>query len=278
MQTGLSFPILHLVGRHFAAELHTFAQSLQRTAIVYSFSTTAELLAGWRMARKQGPQLTFAPQGVVWLQSRAGEFQQHEVAEVQTLDPLARPFVVAGCWCEGEPRSGRLLTGVTRIYWHQGAAALLRHLRKEVQPPPITSQWIAIHATQYIAYQGLAGVCESLGHRTLWQADHLPVISSEPDLRIFRDWSSWQTWRDNCRGNHCSAPAILLLDFPRPADHQRAAAEGIAAVIAQPFAAADLEREISQISTSARPVLRRCDPHESHKPHPLTVVPQRRSA
>lgn len=272
----MSFPILHLVGRRLPSELRAFAQELQRTALVYSFETTAELLDGWRLARQQ-PQLTFAPHAVVWLQSRAGEFSQHEVAEVQTLDPLAKSIVVAGCWCEGEPRSGRLLTGVTRIYWHQRAAAVLRIAQAENESQPIGSQWIAIHATQYVDYQGLAGVCQSLGQRTLWQADHWPTISSAPDVRIFRDWSTWQSWRDN-NANDRATPAILLLDFPRPADYQRAAAEGIAAVIALPFRTADLERVISQIEFSPRHSLRRCDPPLAHNQHQATIFPRRRSA
>lgn len=273
----MSFPILHLVGRRLPSELRALAQKLQQTAIVYVFETTDELLAGWRLARRQ-PQLTFAPQAVVWLQSRAGEFSQHEVAEVQTLDPLANPIVVAGCWCEGEPRSGRLLTGVKRIYWHQGAVAVLRIAQAENESPQIGSQWIAIHAAQYADFQGLAGVCESLGLRTLWQADQWPTISSSPDVRIFRGWSAWQTWCERIRSDDRSTPAILLLDFPRPADHQRAAAEGIAAVVALPFLAADLVQVISQIKSSPGLSLRRCDPPQSHNQHQATIFPRRRSA
>lgn len=273
----MSLSILHLVGRRLPAELRAIAQELQRSALVYEFDTTDELLAGWRLARQQGPQLTFAPHAVVWLQSRAGEFQQHEITAVQTLDPLAKPIVVAGCWCEGEPRSGRLLTGVTRIYWHQRAAAVLRIAQVENESQLIGSQWIAIHATQYVDYQGLAGVCESLGQRAVWQADHWPTISSAPDVRIFRDWSTWQSWRDN-NANARATPAILLLDFPRPTDHQRAAAEGISVVVALPFRAADLEQVISQIKSSPGFSLRRYDPPLAHNQHQATIFPRRRSA
>jgi hypothetical protein len=279
--TSLSLPIFHLVGQRLPLELQTFTQELRRNALVYAFDTTEELLAGWRLARRNGPQLTFAPQAVVWLQSRAGEFQPQEVAAVQTLDPLAKPIVVAGCWSEGEPRSGKPLTGVERIYWHQGPQALLSLFAAE-ETLPVRAQWIAIHAAHYVDYQGLAGVCESLWLRTFWQADHAPVISSEPDLRIFSHWSSWQAWRENNRSPEQAAPAILLQDFPRPADQQRAAAEGIAAMVAQPFAAADLQRAILQStrsSTTAQgPALRRCEPQVSYNPQPAAVFPRRRSA
>lgn len=277
----MSLPIFHLVGRRLPSELQTFAQELRRHALVYSFDTTESLLAGWRLARRNGPQLTFAPQAVVWLQSRGGEFQPDEVAAVQTLDPLARPIVVAGCWSEGEPRSGKPLAGVKRLYWHQGPQALLT-LFAAGNTPPTRAQWIAIHAAHYVDYLGLAGVCESLGQRTFWQADHAPIISSEPDLRIFCHWSSWQAWRKNNRSAHHAAPAILLQDFPRPADQQRAAAEGIAAIVAQPFAAADLQRAVLQSTRSntnaQRPALQRCDPQVSCNPQPATVFPRRRSA
>lgn len=281
MQLVLILPIFHIVGRRLPTELQTLAQELRRSALVYAFDTTDELLAGWRLARRNGPQLTFAPHAVVWLQSRAGEFQPHEVAAVQTLDPLARPIVVAGCWSEGEPRSGKPLAGVKRLYWHQGPQALLSLFAAE-ETLPMREHWIAIHAAHYVDYQGLAGVCEALGQRTFWQADHSPIISSEPDLRIFSHWSSWQAWRKNIFSHEHAAPAILLQDFPRPVDKQRAAAEGIAAIVAQPFAIADLQRAILQSTRSntnaQRPALQRCDPQVSYNPQPAAVFPRRRSA
>lgn len=249
------FPSVHLVGRPTSSSLCAIARDLATRAIVYSFETTAALLRAWQLARAQDSADCFEPSAVVWLQERSGEFSQAEVDAVQILDPLAKCFVVAGCWSEGEPRSGRPLLDATRIYWHQGDAAIWSQLaNKDVRALP--PQWIAIHAATLLDYQGIAGLCQSLGQQTIWQATHQPAISSEPALRIFIDWSSWDAWREQT-GKQTN-PAILLQGFPRPADIERARTEQISAVVALPCRTADLHQAIFQALTPpvAQPQIR----------------------
>ncbi len=249
--------ILNTVGQHLATELVAIERELRQRAVVYSFATTDELLAAWRIARRNRAVQFTAPAAVVWLQSRPGEFAQSEVETTHALDPLARRIVIAGCLCEGEPRSGKLLTGVTRLYWHQGLRPLLALLEHPPLHPAVpAAQWIAIHSSQLIDYQGLAGLCQSLGHHTLWQADRWPVISSEPHVRIFPGWPAWEAWRELVGAERCrQTAAILLLNFPRPIDQHLAREQGIASVLAQPVSAADLQRAITGQSAPARAVV-----------------------
>ncbi|WP_254512247.1 hypothetical protein [Anatilimnocola floriformis] len=240
----MRFPTIHLVGRNLSPELGAVARDLATRAIVYSFETTADLLRAWRLARANDAAECLQASAVVWLQSRSGDFAQAEVDAVQILDPLARCVVVAGSWSEGEPRSGRPLLDATRCYWHQGAAAILSQIAVE-ETAPLAPHWLAIHAARQLDYQGIAGLCQSLGQRTIWQATYQPAISSEPALRIFCDWSAWQSWCEQTPGEQPSTPAILLQAFPRPDDFERARAAGISAVVAQPCRATDLQQAIA---------------------------------
>jgi hypothetical protein len=215
-------------------------------ATVYSFATTSELLGGWRIARSVGCDDAIKPSAVVWLQSRPGQFSQSEIDAVLIADPLARPVVIAGALCAGEPRSEKLLLDVARLYWHQPLDAfwsLIKGDTSGLRFDARTGQWIGIHAAQLTDYEGLAGVCQSLGFSTLWQNDRWPIISSEPNYRMFRGWNSWERWCDEqatSRLKQPTTPAILVLDFPTPCDVERARESGLDHVLATPFRAGDL--------------------------------------
>src|SRR5690348_130262 len=109
------FQSVHLVGRNLSPEFRVVVGELSARTVVYSFATTADLLLAWRLARGSAAAHCLQASAVVWLQNRSGEFAQHEIDAVQILDPLAKCFVVAGCWSEGEPRSGRPLLDATRV-------------------------------------------------------------------------------------------------------------------------------------------------------------------
>lgn len=243
----MNAPVIHLVGQRLSPELTALAGELRSLAVVYHFATTREMIAAWRLAQTSDAAEHLTPTAVVWLQSRPGEFRQREIDFVAECDPLARPIVIAGCWSEGEPRSGKPLTGVTRAYWHQGLGAIVPILTKQVARPLIAPQWLAIHTSQFVDYQGISAACQSLGLQTIWQNDRWPAISSEPAIRLFVHWEEWQAWRERpatARGPR--AKELLLLSFPRPADFQRAAESGVSQVLAQPFTANDLQRALAE--------------------------------
>jgi hypothetical protein len=238
---------VHLIGQHLTPELVTWATSLRERATIYSFSTTRELLVSWALAKSTGNYDILAPNAVVWLQSRPGQYSQAEIDAAQIADPLARPVIVAGALCAGEPRSGKLLLDVTRLYWHQPQDALWDSILTVGLDVQTTSQWIAIHAAQLADYEGLAGLCQTLGLSTLWQNDRWPVISSEPAYRLFRGWRSWERWCDDRQSwpdSVNATRAILVLDFPTPDDVGRARDSGIDHVLATPFRATDLRNFI----------------------------------
>jgi hypothetical protein len=241
----LNVSVIHLVGQRLTPELAAVARELRTIAVVYHFGSTRELIAAWRMARANDAAERIAPTAVVWLQSRPGEFRQREIDVVTECDPLVRTIVIAGCWLEGEPRSGKPLTGVTRSYWHQGIGPLLPIITRSALIPTVSSQWIAIHTPQLVDYQGLAANCQTLGLQTIWQSDRGAVISSEPAIRLFVEWETWRAWRlQQGAARPPRARDILLLSFPRPEDFERAAECGISQVVALPFTAADLQRAV----------------------------------
>lgn len=274
----MKLPILHLVVRHLAPELAAFVGELRRRALVYCFESTDELLAGWRLARRGGVADLFSPTAVVWLQSRSAEFAQREIDEAQTLDPLARSIVVAGCWSEGEPRSGRPLVGATRVYWHQGWSALWSLIVPDERECTLVADWIAIHTSQLVDYLGLASVCQSLGLRTIWQSERGPAISSEPAARLFAGWNSWEAWQEQCHKTNTAAPALLLLNFPRPEDQIRAQREQIIRVLAQPFSSAELRHALTAAQATPRSLPLPRNAHARHIQHNPIAPARRRSA
>lgn len=76
-------------------------------------SATVEDACEQLSAEAVGPEL------ILLAQPLPGHYTQAEVTRLQQLVPLARIVVVAGTWCEGEPRTGRPLTGVVRLYWYE---------------------------------------------------------------------------------------------------------------------------------------------------------------
>jgi hypothetical protein len=246
----LPVPTIQIICRRLMPEHERWVTELRAKAIVYSFPTTRDLLAASRLAKDADSYELIAPNGVVWLQSRPGEFFQAEIDAVAIADPLAKPFLIAGTLCEGEPRSGRLLVDVTRLYWHESFDSFWSLLLPRTEPTPATQldgQWLAIHASTWTDYQGLAGVCHSLGIKTVWQNDRWPIVSSEPAYRVFHGWPAWQAWRERPEPRSPKnepARAILLLDFPRHEDFNRAYQDGIASVLACPFRAEALQRAL----------------------------------
>lgn len=242
-------PTIHIVCRHPRPEFEPWLVELRAQAIVYSFATTRELLTALQLAKAENTYESLAPSGVIWLQSRPGEYSQAEIDAIAIADPLAKPFLIAGTLCEGEPRSGRLLLDVTRLYWHEPIGtiwSLLSPYKNQTKPNPFTGQWLAVHAHSWTDYQGLAGVCHSLGLKTIWQNDRSPPVSSEPNYRLFQGWPAWESWSEQSKtlAPADRALAILLLDFPRPSDFDRARQAGITAVLACPFHAPKLQHSL----------------------------------
>jgi hypothetical protein len=263
------------IGQHLAPELADLERQLRRSQLTYSFDEPGDLLAAWELAQQHRMSRALQPAAVVWLQSRPSGFHQDQLEEVRRANPSATQIVVTGCLCEGELRTGRPLQGITRIAWNQGANAVLAAVpRVSVPLTPSgpqhldSTRWLAIHSPQFETYTGLSLLGHSLGYCTLWQPDHLPCLSSEPAVRLFCEWPSWDGWQRKsqveAKGGQRAHPAadsaidsaveILLLSFPRPADLVRASQLGIARVLPLPLSVADLQAAIAAVpQTQANP-------------------------
>ena len=99
---------------------------------------TVEGCASPSVALSRLADLPDEPVLLLFAQRFPGEFPLDEVESLRRRLPLARCLALVGSWCEGEPRSGQPLPGVTRLYWHQWTEQTLRDLRKLLlgQPGP----------------------------------------------------------------------------------------------------------------------------------------------
>ncbi|MDX1944473.1 MAG: hypothetical protein SFU86_03630 [Pirellulaceae bacterium] len=199
-----------------------------------------------------------SPRAIVLFQSRPGIISQGDVEAIHRRAPLARLLAVVGSLCEGEPRSGRVWKGVTRLYWHQAAARLPRELglgnrgaagstwrpRTEndgdgllaaLSPTlrrPTRGGLAAICTPRRGEFQALADALWIGGWRTCWQIPGHPPQFQGASVLVIAGWESVPA--------EISAPAAMLLDFPRRDDLIRANSLGIKEVFAQPLALPDL--------------------------------------
>ena len=62
---------------------------------------------------------SLSPEVIVFFHSRPLSVRQHSLRDLRKTAPLAGVVVVAGSWCEGELRTGRVWPGVHRHYWYE---------------------------------------------------------------------------------------------------------------------------------------------------------------
>lgn len=207
------------------------------------------------------------PEVIALAQSYPGQFSQAEVDRLRRLAPLARMVELVGTWCEGETRSGRPWPGVVRVYWHQwqarSAQELARIARGQLSawslPPTATEEerllstaeaplptgegLIAIHARQTAMADWLAAACRQGGYSTLRLSSPSWPQFDGAKAGIFdaTDLGPSETVElARLVAQLQPAPVLVLLDFPRPADRDRALSHGAAAVLSKPLLLEDL--------------------------------------
>jgi hypothetical protein len=176
------------------------------------------------------------PRAIVVFQSRVGQVSQDEIGRLRQRAPLAQLIAVVGSLCsEGKPRPGSIWQGVTRLYWHQALARLPSLLSRQGPAPKRGAHagLVAICSPKRGQYQALADVCWAGGWRSVWYAPGQPSHSRRASAVLVEGWESLPAQR-------LAAPAILLLDFPRAEDRDRAAGLGIHHLLARPLLVADL--------------------------------------
>ncbi len=211
---------------------------------------------------------------IVLAQAYPEQFSHEQVDRLRRLAPLARVVGLLGSWCEGETRSGRPWPGSVRVYWHgweshvrqeiarlrAGASSIWslpvtaseeeRLLQLAAEPPGRREGLIAVATPEFAMQDWLRSACRRRGYSSIWILPHRPAPVDGVTAAVFD-------------GNDCGddelaslarladalspAPILVLLDFPRAHQRDRARAAGARAVLAKPFLIADLFARIDRL-------------------------------
>lgn len=261
-----------LVGGWSSGEFHALRSELPE---LKEFPHVESLEAANRRIAEQ----ECAPELLLVALPRPGTLGQDEVDTFARLSPLTRIVSVAGTWCEGELRTGRPLTGVVRVYWHElpvwwrsamsalsagksppWSAALDNPLagREIVQPAKLeecTGQ-IIIDAVDFAVFSTLDAVLSAYGWNCEWQPRHRPekwsLLTANNCVAIWDgsqldadELENLQAFVKRMSGQEISV--VALLDFPR-GEHLRLAQDlGVAEIIAKPYQVAGLMQILDRI-------------------------------
>jgi len=215
-----------------------------------------------------------AVHGIVLLQAYPDQFSAAAIDRLRRLAPLARLIAILGSWCEGEPRSGRPLPGVMRIYGHQAAVRIRREFSRWSEaggslwqlPPTATDEeqllasiraplperngLIAIWTRRRDMHDLLADACRKAGYATAWLHPRQPVqlrgtAAAIHDGAVLDAAGMADLTRLTAMVS--PAPVLALLDAPRIQDVRLARTLG-AAALAKPFRVDELLWELSLVS------------------------------
>lgn len=231
------------------------------------------------------PSVPLPPELVLLAQPRPWISDQAQLETLRSLAPLTRVVVIAGTWCEGEPRTGQPSTGVVRLYWYEfapwwraaraeweanqtpawseplddvraGQKTAVITLRERHDVVPTEAGVVAVDAVDFAVFETLAAVLASFGWRCEWQPRHRPEVA-RPTQYVAAIWDGGQlsggeltSLNEFARRVHASnaaAPVIVLLDFPRVEQLEAARAAGAAAALGKPYRVAHLVNELDRL-------------------------------
>ncbi len=199
--------------------------------------------------------------GIVLAQAYPDQFSVAAIDRLRSLAPLARLIAILGSWCEGEPRSGHPLPGVTRIYWHQAAVRLRREfppcfetegsawrlpatatdeerLLASIRAPlPNGVGLVAIWTRQPEMECLLSDACRRGGYSTAWLHPRQPARVQGAVAAIYDGAlldAAGLAELSQVTAGVSPAPVLALLDAPRIQEVRLARTLG-ATVLAKPF-------------------------------------------
>ena len=210
---------------------------------------------------------------IIIAQSRSGQFDQAEIDEVVTQNPLTPVVMLLGSWCEGERRSDTPVEGVKRVFWHQWQGRFqsfcdsLSNEGISIWHSPATlsdadrvseqkvglnrSHVIGVSALNEQTYESLAQGITAIGGKPKWvervswvnlaasiSAICIDADSFSPTLEKRISWVQSQV-------RH--VPVIALMNFPRRQDAEALQRAGVARVVSKPFELADLQSAIESV-------------------------------
>jgi hypothetical protein len=206
-----------------------------------------------------------SPEVIVLAQSRPDAIAGREVERLRRQFPLAGVVVLAGTWCEGEPRTGRPPQGVHRLYWYEFCdwwRAEMARRAAEYCPawawpvgretavssgdPCSNRGLVLLETTCWDTADTLADVLRRAGFATAWfpPRDANPQVSGATagvwEGRQLDDAELPRLARFCRRLRPDTAPVVALLDFPRRDRCERARELGVTAVFGKPWRNVDL--------------------------------------
>lgn len=221
-----------------------------------------------------------APELILLALPRPGSVDQSEVDALVRQSPLTRIVAVAGTWCEGELRTGRPLTGVVRLYWHElprwwraakaalaagesppWSVALDNPLagREITEPTYVVARpaHVIVDSVDHAVFTALSTALLPYGLQGQWQPRHRPERwdSSTAANCAVAIWDGSQLDAKELanltafaeRMSEQGVSVIALLDFPRAEHMEMARKVGVAEVIAKPYQVAGLVQVIERV-------------------------------
>jgi hypothetical protein len=218
-----------------------------------------------------------SPELVVVTHSRSGSIGLERLESLRRVSPLAGIVVLAGSWCEGEPRTGHPWPGVHRLYWYEFPGWWRRQLilraagycpdwcRPEQQrnsilaaprnnaPQPLG--FILLNADPSTS-DALAGILHRAGYASVRATGAISRSTRGATAAI---WDGGQLCKDEEKelSRLCTTlaadrtPVVALLDFPRRDRVERAMEIGASAVVGKPWLNAHLFATIESVIVPA---------------------------
>lgn len=204
-------------------------------------------------------------------------------------DALASQTLVQllGTWCEGEGRTGKIVEGVERVFWHAWPAWLSQwesHTAADSEPAferPAIAGLVEIKSGDAEFGKSLI---DALADTTpaIWSPRLSQSVSTPPAV-ILWDGSQLGGREANelygiCQNASKSGAAVIaMLDFPRPETVAAARDIGVAAVLGKPFSMELLRETLAASLQASRPTHRaeiEAEPTSEAPPEPTSLREQ----
>jgi hypothetical protein len=213
------------------------------------------------------------PELIILAESRPGTIRRREYERLRRAAPLAAVVSLCGSWCEGELRTGRPLTGATRLYWYEFPTWWRRQL--ELHASGRCPEWagnddcglriadcrlggrVAVSADCWDKFDVLADALEQVKLKAVWiRSPKVLAVDESVHAGIWDGGQLSEPEADRLaafcdRMSLHNAPVIALLDFPRKDRCALAGEIGAAAVLGKPWANNSLITTLLQ-ATGAR--------------------------
>jgi hypothetical protein len=201
-----------------------------------------------------------SPELIVVAHARPGSVSFQKLDSLRRAAPLASVLVLAGTWCEGEARTGRVWQGVQRLYWYEFTAWWRQQLTfraagacpdwarpDEFRSTRSLRRWhsssrashsVLLTTHDDAAYGALADVVLRAGYIPARATGSL-VPSGPKSAAAIWDGGQLSPDEEQQLSRLCERvmpmPTIALLDFPRRDRIDRAVEIGASAVLGKPW-------------------------------------------